>query len=166
MSIYFIAGGARSGKSRKAEQIALSLSLSQKAFYIATAIAGDEEMSERIKIHQSDRGDRFELIEEAKELSGVLSRIAPDATVLVDCLTLWLANIFEDGADSNEKVIKAAKARSGATIFVSNELGEGIVPMHPISRKFRDLSGIMNQQFAEAADTVFLLKFGIALQLK
>ena len=71
-----------------------------------------------------------------------------------------------EGTDSNESVITAARARKGATIFISNEVGEGIVPMHPVSRKFRDLSGIMNQEFARASDKVFFMKFGIAQELK
>jgi adenosyl cobinamide kinase/adenosyl cobinamide phosphate guanylyltransferase len=166
MSIYFVAGGARSGKSRKAEELAISFSTHDKPIYIATALASDQEMVDRIAKHRSDRGDRFTLIEEPKDLSGVLARVASDATVLVDCLTLWLSNIFEDESDSNQRVIAAAKARSGLTIFVSNEVGEGIVPMHPVSRKFRDLSGIMNQRFAQESDSVFYMKFGIAQQLK
>lgn len=166
MGIYLVAGGARSGKSRKAEELALSFNTKDQPIYIATAVGSDQEMVDRIAKHQSDRGDRFILIEEPRDLSGVLSRVASDTTVLVDCLTLWLSNIFEDESDSNERVISAAKARSGLTIFVSNEVGEGIVPMHPVSRKFRDLSGIMNQQFAQVSDSVFHMKFGIAQQLK
>lgn len=166
MGIYFVAGGARSGKSRKAEELALSFNTKNQPIYIATAVGSDQEMVDRIAKHQSDRGDRFTLIEEPKNLSGVLSRVTSDTTVLVDCLTLWLSNIFEDESDSNEHVISAAKVRSGLTIFVSNEVGEGIVPMHPLSRKFRDLSGIMNQEFAAAADKVYLMKFGIAQELK
>jgi adenosylcobinamide kinase/adenosylcobinamide-phosphate guanylyltransferase len=71
-----------------------------------------------------------------------------------------------EGTDTNKSVIAAARARTGATIFISNEVGEGIVPMHPVSRKFRDLSGIMNQEFATAADKVYFMKFGIAQELK
>jgi adenosylcobinamide kinase/adenosylcobinamide-phosphate guanylyltransferase len=97
----------------------------------------------------------------------VLKEIEPQATVLVDCLTLWLSNnMMGEGTDSNESVITAARARTGATIFISNEVGEGIVPMHPVSREFRDLSGIMNQEFARASDKVYFMKFGIAQELK
>lgn len=166
MTIYLVAGGARSGKSKKAEELALSFNTKEKPLYIATALGSDQEMVDRIVKHQSDRGDRFTLIEEPKNLSGALSSVASGSTVLVDCLTLWLSNIFEDESDSNEHVISAAKARSGLTIFVSNEVGEGIVPMHPVSRRFRDLSGIMNQRFAQESDVVFHMKFGIAQQLK
>jgi len=167
MSIYLVAGGARSGKSRKGEELAKSLAGSSRPIFIATAEAVDEEMTSRIKKHQDDRGTAFDLIEEPKNLTKALREIDSDATVLVDCLTLWLSNnMMGEGTDTNQSVIDAALARTGSTIFISNEVGEGIVPMHPVSRKFRDLSGIMNQQFAEAADKVYFMKFGIAQELK
>jgi adenosylcobinamide kinase/adenosylcobinamide-phosphate guanylyltransferase len=167
MSIYFIAGGARSGKSRKGEELALSLSGANKPIFIATAEAVDEEMTSRIKKHQDDRGTAFDLVEEPKNLTKALKDIDTDTTVLVDCLTLWLSNnMMGEGTDTNQSVINAARARKGATIFISNEVGEGIVPMHPVSREFRDLSGIMNQQFAQAAEKVYFMKFGIAQELK
>jgi adenosylcobinamide kinase / adenosylcobinamide-phosphate guanylyltransferase len=167
MSIYLVAGGARSGKSRKGEELALALAGSGKPVFIATAEAVDDEMTSRIKKHQDDRGNAFELLEEPKNLTKAIKELDTDATVLVDCLTLWLSNnMFGDRVDSNESVIAAAKARIGGTIFISNEVGEGIVPMHPVSREFRDLSGIMNQQFAAAADKVYFMKFGIAQELK
>jgi adenosylcobinamide kinase / adenosylcobinamide-phosphate guanylyltransferase len=167
MTLIFIAGGARSGKSSKGEELAKSFAGSAKPIFIATAEAVDEEMTSRIKKHQDDRGNAFELIEEPKNLTKVLKDIDSQATVLVDCLTLWLSNnMMGEGTDSNETVIAAARARKGATIFISNEVGEGIVPMHPVSREFRDLSGIMNQEFARAADKVYLMKFGIAQELK
>jgi adenosylcobinamide kinase/adenosylcobinamide-phosphate guanylyltransferase len=167
MSIYFVAGGARSGKSRKGEELAKNLAGSSRPIFIATAEAVDEEMASRIKKHQDDRGTAFDLVEEPKNLTKALKDIDPQATVLVDCLTLWLSNnMMGEGTDSNQSVIDAARARKGATIFISNEVGEGIVPMHPVSRQFRDLSGIMNQQFAEAANKVYFMKFGIAQELK
>ena len=167
MSIYLVAGGARSGKSRKGEELAKSLAASSRPIFIATAEAVDEEMASRIKKHQDDRGTAFDLIEEPKNLTKALREVDTDATVLVDCLTLWLSNnMMGEGTDTNQSVIDAARARKGATIFISNEVGEGIVPMHPVSREFRDLSGIMNQQFAQAADKVYFMKFGIAQELK
>ena len=167
MTLIFIAGGARSGKSRKGEELAKSLAGSAKPIFIATAEAVDDEMTSRIKKHQDDRGSAFELVEEPKNLSRALKDIDSDATVLVDCLTLWLSNnMMGEGTDSNESVIEVARARTGATIFISNEVGEGIVPMHPVSREFRDLSGIMNQEFARASDKVYFMKFGIAQELK
>jgi adenosylcobinamide kinase/adenosylcobinamide-phosphate guanylyltransferase len=167
MSIYFVAGGARSGKSRKGEELAKNLARSSRPIFIATAEAVDEEMTSRIKKHQDDRGAAFDLVEEPKNLTKALKDVDADATVLVDCLTLWLSNnMMGEGTDSNQSVIDAARARRGTTIFISNEVGEGIVPMHPVSREFRDLSGIMNQQFAEAADKVYFMKFGISQELK
>ena len=167
MSIYFVAGGARSGKSRKGEELAKSLAGSSRPIFIATAEAVDEEMTSRIKKHQDDRGTAFDLVEEPKNLTKALKEVETDATVLVDCLTLWLSNnMMGEGTDTNQSVINAARARKGATLFISNEVGEGIVPMHPVSREFRDLSGIMNQQFAQAADKVYFMKFGIAQELK
>jgi adenosylcobinamide kinase/adenosylcobinamide-phosphate guanylyltransferase len=167
MTLIFIAGGARSGKSRKGEELAKSLAGSAKPIFIATAEAVDDEMTSRIKKHQDDRGSAFELVEEPKNLSKALKDIDSGATVLVDCLTLWLSNnMMGEGTDTNESVIAAAQARRGTTIFISNEVGEGIVPMHPVSRKFRDLSGIMNQEFARASDRVYFMKFGIAQELK
>ena len=167
MSIYLIAGGARSGKSRKGEELALTLAGSSKPIFIATAEAVDNEMTKRIQKHQNDRGDAFSLVEEPKNLSKALKELDTNATVLVDCLTLWLSNnMMGDGKDSNESVIAAARTRKGSTIFISNEVGEGIVPMHPVSRQFRDLSGIMNQEFAAVANKVYFMKFGIAQELK
>jgi adenosylcobinamide kinase / adenosylcobinamide-phosphate guanylyltransferase len=167
MSIYFVAGGARSGKSRKGEELAKNLAGSSRPIFIATAEAVDEEMTSRIKKHQDDRGTAFDLVEAPKNLTKALKDVDADATVLVDCLTLWLSNnMMGEGTDTNQSVIDAARARKGATIFISNEVGEGIVPMHPVSREFRDLSGIMNQQFAQAADKVYFMKFGIAQELK
>jgi adenosylcobinamide kinase/adenosylcobinamide-phosphate guanylyltransferase len=167
MTLIFIAGGARSGKSRKGEELAKSLSGSAKPIFIATAEAVDDEMTSRIQKHQDDRGTAFELVEEPKNLTKALKEVDTDATVLVDCLTLWLSNnMMGEGTDTNQSVIDAARARKGATIFISNEVGEGIVPMHPVSRQFRDLSGIMNQEFARASDKVYFMKFGIAQELK
>ena len=167
MTLIFVAGGARSGKSRKGEELAISLAGPLKPIFIATAEAVDDEMKSRIEKHQLDRGTKFELIEEAKDLTKVLTQVDSNATVLIDCLTLWLSNnMMGEGADTNQSVISAARARKGTTIFISNEVGEGIVPMHPGSRQFRDLSGIMNQEFARAADKVYFMKFGIAQELK
>ena len=167
MTLIFIAGGARSGKSRKGEELAKSLAGSARPIFIATAEAVDDEMTSRIKKHQDDRGGDFDLVEEPKNLSKALKDIDSGATVLVDCLTLWLSNnMMGEGSDTNESVIAAARVRRGATIFISNEVGEGIVPMHPVSREFRDLSGIMNQEFARASDKVYFMKFGIAQELK
>ena len=102
MSIYFVAGGARSGKSRKGEELAKSLAGSTKPIFIATAEAVDEEMTSRIKKHQDDRGTAFDLVEEPKNLTKALKDIDTEATVLVDCLTLSLSNnMMGEGTDTN-----------------------------------------------------------------
>ena len=116
MTMIFIAGGARSGKSRKGEELAKSLAGSAKPIFIATAEAVDDEMTSRIKKHQDDRGTAFELVEEPKNLTKALKEIDPQATVLVDCLTLWLSNnMMGEGTDSNESVIAAARTRRGVS---------------------------------------------------
>ena len=167
MALIFIGGGARSGKSRKGHSLALELANGSRPVFIATAEAVDEEMTARIQKHQDERGADFDLVEEPKDLVKALSQIDPKATVLVDCLTLWLSNNMMSGAKADSQgVIDAAKKRTGSTIFISNEVGEGIVPMHPVSREFRDLSGIMNQTFAAASDEVYLTTFGIAQRIK
>lgn len=157
-----IGGGARSGKSRFAQELALRLS--PNPTFIATAQASDDEMAARIKRHQDDRNTAFKLIEEPVHLENALTKAT--GVALVDCLTLWLSNNLENKSYDFEKVIKAAKLRAEETIFVTNEVGEGIVPMHPVSREFRDLSGQMNQKFALESDEVYFLRFGIAQKIK
>ena len=157
-----IGGGARSGKSRFGMELALRLSANPT--FIATAQASDDEMADRIKRHQMDRDPAFNLIEEPIDLVAAINK--SDDVILVDCLTLWLSNNLETKTYDFQAVITAAKNRKEETIFVTNEVGEGIVPMHPVSREFRDLSGRMNQEFAAASDAVYFLQFGIANKIK
>ena len=118
MSIYLVAGGARSGKSRKGEELAKNLAGSSRPIFIATAEAVDEEMTSRIKKHQDDRGTAFDLIEEPKNLSKALKEIDTGATVLVDCLTLWLSNnMMGEGTDTNQSVIDIKNRNLGRTIL-------------------------------------------------
>ena len=157
-----VGGGARSGKSRFGMELALRLSANPT--FIATAQASDDEMADRIKRHQMDRDPAFNLIEEPIDLVAAINK--SDDVILVDCLTLWLSNNLETKTYDFQAVITAAKNRKEETIFVTNEVGEGIVPMHPVSREFRDLSGRMNQEFAAASDAVYFLQFGIANKIK
>ena len=158
-----IGGGARSGKSKFAQELALKLSANPT--YVATGQASDDEMAARINRHQIDRSKNFKLIEEPLELAKLLSQV--EGVVLVDCLTLWLSNLlFAQREIDFAKVTETVKSRNFETIFVTNEVGEGIVPMHPVSREYRDLSGRMNQEFAAAADEVYFMKFGIAQRIK
>jgi adenosylcobinamide kinase/adenosylcobinamide-phosphate guanylyltransferase len=129
--------------------------------FIATAEALDEEMSGRILKHRAERGHEFETIEEPRELAQAIRSAQGDA-IVVDCLTLWLANVMGDFDD----VIEAAKSVSALVICVTNEVGCGIVPDNALAREFRDRAGRMNQQFAEAADEVFWMVFGQPLRVK
>jgi adenosylcobinamide kinase/adenosylcobinamide-phosphate guanylyltransferase len=163
-----IGGGARSGKSTAALARAKKhIEDGGRVLFVATAEASDDEMAERILRHQSERGDGFDLLEEPRNLELALTAFPNNELVVIDCLTLWLSNTIMDENEINvSAVIKAARLRKGSTIFVSNETGEGIVPMHPVSRKFRDLSGSMNQEFARLCDEVIYMKFGIETKIK
>jgi adenosylcobinamide kinase/adenosylcobinamide-phosphate guanylyltransferase len=163
-----IGGGARSGKSTAALLRAKKhIEDGGRVLFIATAEASDDEMADRIVRHQNERGEGFDLVEEPRNLELALAAFPKNELVIVDCLTLWLSNTMMDENEINvPAVISAARMRKGSTIFVSNETGEGIVPMHPVSRKFRDLSGSMNQEFARLCDEVFYMKFGIETKIK
>ncbi len=168
MTLILVGGGARSGKSNYAISHAQSLAKisGKKLLYIATAERSDDEMSERIDRHIADRPNSFTTIEEPAELASVIAAQV-GAVIVVDCLTLWISNLMGRNivADATT-VIGASKASTNDVIFVTNEVGEGIVPMHPVSRAFRDLSGQTNQAFAKGADEVYFLRFGIAQRIK
>ena len=159
MAVVLVGGGARSGKSRWALERARKCG--DRLVYIATAEALDEEMSARIARHRADRGDEFETIEEPLELARAI-RLAQADAIVVDCLTLWLSN----GMGDIEQTINAAKEHPAEVIFVTNEVGCGIVPENALAREFRDRAGIMNQRFAEAADEVYWMVFGQPLRVK
>lgn len=167
--ITLVLGGARSGKSRHAE--ALALSRPPPRLYLATAEAGDGEMAERIREHQRRRADAWTTIEEPLDLPGVLRRHAadPDATLLVDCLTLWLSNLMGAGRDidaATADLIAACDAVRGHLIFVANEVGLGIVPDNALARAFRDHAGRLNQAVAVRADRVLFVAAGLAMVMK
>lgn len=162
-------GGARAGKSD------LAMSLASKrggpVAFVATARASDEEMAERIRQHRADRPSEWTTIEEPLDLEGALGRAGDGATAIVDCLTLWVSNLLEDGCDDEEVVARAERAaerardRSGATIAVTNEVGSGIVPMHPLSRRYRDLLGRVNAIWASRASRAVLVVAGRVVPL-
>lgn len=168
MTIVFIAGGAKSGKSRRTLELASTLNSGNEAIhFIATALASDDEMAEKIKRHQAERSANYLLQEEHLDLVMALKKNLQSQVTIVDCLTLWLNNnLLNESHGQFQEVIDAAKKRTGHTIFVSNEVGEGIVPMHPLSRQFRDLSGQMNQHFAREADVVEFMQLGLPTRLK
>ncbi len=158
----------------------LGESLGGRRVYLATCPAmDDEEMRERIARHQRDRRDRgWETIEEATDLAGALARAGAFEVVLVDCVTLWVNNLMHEAEaggggfdeDAMERrcgeVLEACRARGGTVIFVTNEVGMGIVPENAPARRFRDLVGRCNQALAAGADAVTLVSCGIPLQLK
>lgn len=166
--ITFITGGARSGKSSFAQRMAESRS--NKPVYLATARVWDDDFRKRIERHQQDRGSQWINIEEEKYLSRASVK---DQTVLLDCITLWLTNIFFDNNFEMEKSLSDAKeewarfvAEDMDLIVVSNELGMGVHPVEESARKFADLQGWMNQHIAAMADEVYLMVSGIPVNIK
>jgi adenosyl cobinamide kinase/adenosyl cobinamide phosphate guanylyltransferase len=169
MPLILLIGGARSGKSA----LALQLARQQEApvVFIATGEAGDREMAERIDRHRRERPGGWQTLEEPLDLRAALASVAVTSCLVLDCLTLWAANALEAfGAGEAESVARvvalAAAARSGPTIVVTNEVGLGIVPGTPLGRSYRDLLGRVNTIWAEAADHVLLLVAGRALPLE
>ena len=165
--VILITGGQRSGKSEEAERLALSLS--DRPVYLATAHVWDEEFRQRVERHQQRRGPQWTNIEEERRLSrhGLGGRV-----VLVDCITLWLTNIFFDLQDT-EKALAEAKAefdrlvaQDATFIFVTNEIGSGGVSTDAVQRQFTDLQGWMNQYVARRADEVLMMVSGIAVKIK
>lgn len=165
MAIILIGGGARSGKSRFALEKARAID-GTRAF-VATAQASDEEMTARIQHHREERGEEFSTIEEPIELPRIIAEAQFDV-LLIDCLTLWLSNImFVNNTCEIEALIKSSQSAKGIIIFVTNEVGSGIVPTdHAVSRDFRDRAGILNQRIAAIADEVYLMVFGQPLRVK
>ncbi|MGH6864332.1 MAG: bifunctional adenosylcobinamide kinase/adenosylcobinamide-phosphate guanylyltransferase, partial [Methylocella sp.] len=142
-----VLGGARSGKSRYAQRLAEASRL--KPVLIATAEAHDAEMALRITRHAASRDARWTLVEEPVALDGALRREArKDRIVVADCATLWLSNLLLQDADvaaATQDLAQTAAGLSGPVIFVSNEVGAGIVPENPLARAFRDAHGLLNQ---------------------
>lgn len=163
-----IGGGARSGKSSYALSLGNSaIDSGKRALFLATAEAVDDEMEQRIAKHKVERRSEYDLIEEPRELAQVLNQARDYDIVIVDCLTLWLSNLMLENIKPDfDDVIDAGRSINSSIVFVTNETGEGIVPMHPVSRKFRDLSGQMNVAFAKNCDQVVSMKFGIPMVIK
>jgi len=172
----FITGGARSGKSRFAEELAHRFGT--PLGYLATAHALDDEMAERIAMHRQRRGDAWRTMEEPLHLTQALAGCNGSCkAVLVDCLTLWLSNLllhYEERHEDAQTLIMEDVQRLAATlrgmrtpvIVVSNEVGQGIVPENCLARRFRDIAGQANQIVAAMADEVYMVVSGIPLRLK
>ena len=166
--IILITGGQRSGKSSKAEQLALSLT--DSPVYVATAHVWDDEFRERVRKHQARRGPQWTNIEEEIHLSrhDLTGRV-----VVIDCVTLWLTNFFFANNSDVDKSLELAKAEFDAFtahdatyIFVTNEIGSGGVSENAVQRRFTDLQGWMNQYVAQKADDVIMMVSGIEVKIK
>jgi len=163
-----IIGGARSGKSRHAEELAAAHR--GRRVYVATAEPGDAEMAARIEAHRARRGEEWRTIEEPLELVPALRMAADeDSFILVDCITLWLSNLMREHRDVGEEVealCDALEALPGRICMVTNEVGLGIVPDTPLGRFFRDEAGFANQMLARNADEALFIVSGLPLRLK
>lgn len=171
--IVFVTGGARSGKSRFAEEYAKKIS--DSVCYLATAEALDEEMKERICHHQERRPQNWKTVEEPLEVHTAIQSLNGSAKViLLDCLTLWMSNLLhKHPSDAECRVQDMLEAsfikirNSGQTlILISNEIGMGVIPDNPLSRQFADISGRVNQFCSREADEVYFLVSGIPMKVK
>jgi adenosylcobinamide kinase/adenosylcobinamide-phosphate guanylyltransferase len=168
--VILITGGARSGKSKYAEQRAATLG--SRRLYVATAEAKDEEMTKRIVAHRQRRADDWTTVEEPLEVPGALLewRGRTDCA-LVDCLTLWLSNLLlqrdqKYAVTKLDELLQALPQLDFHVLFVTNEVGWGIVPANPLARQFRDLAGWANQQVAAVANEVILTVAGMPMIVK
>ncbi|HET9958936.1 MAG TPA: bifunctional adenosylcobinamide kinase/adenosylcobinamide-phosphate guanylyltransferase [Polyangiaceae bacterium] len=168
MKLTFVIGGARSGKSRHAMQLARALS--DNPVYLATSRIWDEDHGRRIERHRKDRGPEWRTVEEPKYLSQVGVQ---DAVVVIDCVTLWLTNFFIDVGHDLDRCLEQAWAEFSKLdtcrnhyIVVSNELGQGLHAETEIGRKFTDLQGMINQRIAARADDVTWMVAGIPVSIK
>jgi len=173
--VILVLGGARSGKSAFAQELASELG--DRILFVATGTAMDEEMRHRIELHQKTRPTSWRTIEVPTSVAEAIARHVADAdVVLLDCLTLLTANVMETAADPEDtealdraiatEIGQILQQKDAHLIIVSNEVGMGLVPVYPSGRAFRDLLGRANQLVADRADRVYLLVAGIPQNLK
>ncbi len=166
--VLLVLGGARSGKSRYAQQRA---GQRESVLFVATATRSDDEMLAKIDRHREDRPTHWTTLEETINLAGVLRAAGPKHNVaVIDCLTLYAANLLAaDELNPQAELDRLCATLQSApcdVILVSNEVGSGIVPSYPLGRRYRDLLGEMNQRVAAVADEVVLMVAGLPLPLK
>lgn len=160
-------GGARSGKSALSVRLAIESGL--PVTFIATAAAGDAEMTERIGMHRANRPPQWKTIEAPIDVVDAIDRAGADELVILDCLTLWVSNLLEEGRDAEEifrladQVVHALRERP--SVVVSNEVGMGIVPANELARSYRDVLGAVNTQFAKCSERALLMVAGMAIDL-
>ena len=166
MALTVLLGGARSGKSTLA--VDLARREAAPVVFLATAEAGDDEMAARILEHRSTRPAEWKTVEEPLDIGGVLADLPAETCVVIDCLTLWVANLLAAGRDAEAAAREAARvaaSRPGHTIVVTNEVGSGIVPADAKTRQFRDTLGVVNATWVADADRSLLRVAGRALPL-
>lgn len=166
-AVIFVTGGARSGKSLRAET--RTLVYPGRPIYIATAEARDSEMSERIAKHRTRRGDAWEVREVPLDLSAILLETDGSGARLVDCLTLWLSNIVLAGRDwpaEAAALVDVLSHQQSPAVLVSNEVGMGIAPDNALARTFRDAAGTLNQMVAHIAGEVEFVVAGLPIKIK
>jgi len=170
--IQFILGGARSGKSAHAEQLAEqhARETGSQLVYMATAEIFDDEMRSRIDLHRDRRGPEWQLVEAPVNLADALRRADTGATtILVDCLSVWTTNLLIHNNEleaARGPLLDSLAGCSGRIVLVASETGLGIVPDNALSRRFRDANGLLNQAVASLADEVFFVTAGLALRIK
>jgi adenosylcobinamide kinase / adenosylcobinamide-phosphate guanylyltransferase len=169
VSLTLLIGGARSGKSSLAVHRAAS---AEPVVFIATGEPGDEEMAARIETHLAERPPEWTTVEEPVEIRAALEASSAESLVILDCLSLWVSNLigrdWDDEAIETEaaRVVKTAASRRAPTVVVTNEVGLGVVPATPLGRRYRDVLGRVNADFAETADEVLFVVAGRALRLE
>lgn len=167
MAVILVGGGARSGKSRHALELARKYG--PRLAFLATAQPLDHDMEARIARHRQERAPEFATIEEPLEIAGIIARSDADA-IVVDCLTLWLSNVMlnfgRNVEHDMENLVGAIRQSKAAVILVTNEVGCGIVPETTLGRDFRDRAGLLNQRVAAVAEEVYFMIFGQPLRVK
>lgn len=169
-NLTLVGGGVRSGKSAHALRIALARG--PKRTFIATAQALDDEMAQRIHVHRRERGQDFTTLEAPHDLESAIQQAGAQDSVVVDCVTLWLSNRLLAPTPPAiiltelEQVLAAIRTSRAHFVFVTNEVGMGVVPESPLGRAFRDLAGRANQRLAQSAGAVYLATMGLILRLR
>ncbi len=174
--VVLVSGGARSGKSAFALRMASEQTDTEKLF-IATAVVFDDEMGLRVENHKKERGIDWKTIESPYELPCNIENVSPEKVAVVDCLSVWLGNIWYKFGDDDEtlslhieKLQKSIQTwknnNSGTIILVTNEVGWGIIPPDAATRRYRDWAGRLNQNIARIASEVYLCACGIPLKIK
>ena len=168
MQTLLVLGGAKSGKSDYALEYCNACN--EKKYYIATAQAFDDEMEKKIQAHKEERDNTWTTINAPTDLCGIIEKYSKNDTILlIDCLTMWLSNLLLQDASVKTEIdilLSFVAKTNNKIVFVSNEVGMGLVPDTPLGRKFRDAQGILNKQLAKKSDKVVFVASGLPLTLK